>query len=339
MTNAPSASRIKEIGRILLFLSLGVAVVWIFWIRMDAEDKMAFGRALKEASYGWIILSFGMGLLSHYIRAWRWRELLEVFSFKPKMYNLFFAVMNMYFFNMLVPRLGEITRCGLLRQYEQVPMEKGLGSVVAERAVDMLMLLGIMGLTALIQWQHFGSIIAQLQAKGGGAADASGPSYTKYFILGFFLLLFVVGFLLRKHPKVQPLLGKIKNLALGFWEGLRAVTKLRRPGLFILQTLLIWGLYYGMSWVCFLSMPQVPAPWLSPLTIMAAGSIAIIVVPGGIGAFPVIVAAVLGLPHLGGVPDGEGLALGWIIWGAQTSVVLIAGALSLALVPLFNRKK
>ena len=72
---------------------------------------------------------------------------------------------------------------------------------------------------------------------------------------------------------------------------------------------------------------------------MAAGSIAIIVVPGGIGAFPVIVAAVLGLPHLGSVPDGEGLALGWIIWGAQTSVVLVAGALSLALVPVFNRKK
>lgn len=330
--------RWKEIFKIILFLSLGIGVAVIFWIRMSEQDKTDFLKAVGQARYEWLAVSFFMGLLSHWVRAWRWKQLLEVFSYKPKMYNLFFAVMNMYFFNMLVPRLGEITRCGLLRQYEGVPMEKSLGSVVAERAVDLLFLLLIMGLAALVQLEHFNELINGLKAQGGSETSEAATPWLFITVACLFLLIALAAFLFRKHAIIQKLLQKVHNLLLGFWDGLKAVFRLKRPGLFLLQSAIIWALYFGMSWVCFLALPEIPANWKIPLSIMAAGSIAIIVVPGGIGAFPVIVAAVLALPHLGAVPESKGLALGWIIWGAQTLVVLIAGALSIMLVPVFNRK-
>lgn len=338
-TKAPKKA--IEAIKILFFLSLGIGIVVWFWIQMKPEDKTQFLASVREAEYLWLGISILLGLISHYIRALRWRLLLKVNGYHPSVPNAFFAVMNMYFFNLLVPRLGEITRCGMLNRFEKVPMDKGLGSVVAERAVDLIMLMLFMGTAVLVQLPYLDSMREALASTSSNASPAPSPSSSglwRWVVLALFACAALLLYLLRKNPKISGLYLKIRNLAKGFWEGLKSVILVEEKKTFWLYTASIWILYFLMTWACFPALPNIGAAGpLPPLAIMAAGSIAIILVPGGVGAFPVIVAAVLALPHLGGVPQGQGLALGWIIWAAQTLLVLIAGSISLVLAPIYNQ--
>jgi glycosyltransferase 2 family protein len=330
-----------EAIKIVFFLSLGIGIVVWFWIQMNPEDKTQFLASVREAEYLWLGISILLGLFSHYIRALRWRLLLKVNGYQPSVPNAFFAVMNMYFFNLLVPRLGEITRCGMLNRFEKVPMDKGLGSVVAERAVDLIMLMLFMGTAVLVQLPYLDSMREALASTSSNASPDSSTSSSglwRWIFLALFACAALLLYLLRKNPKISGLYLKIRNLAKGFWEGLKSVILVKEKKTFWLYTASIWILYFLMTWACFPALPNIGAAGpLPPLAIMAAGSIAIILVPGGVGAFPVIVAAVLALPHLGGVPQGQGLALGWIIWAAQTLLVLIAGSISLVLAPIYNQ--
>jgi len=338
-TKAPKKA--SEAIKILFFLSLGIGIVVWFWIQMKPEDKTQFLASVREAEYLWLGISILLGLISHYIRALRWRLLLKVNGYHPSVPNAFFAVMNMYFFNLLVPRLGEITRCGMLNRFEKVPMDKGLGSVVAERAVDLIMLMLFMGTAVLVQLPYLDSMREALASTSSNASPDPSPSSSglwRWVVLALFACAALLLYLLRKNPKISGLYLKIRNLAKGFWEGLKSVILVEEKKTFWLYTASIWILYFLMTWACFPALPNIGAAGpLPPLAIMAAGSIAIILVPGGVGAFPVIVAAVLALPHLGGVPQGQGLALGWIIWAAQTLLVLIAGSISLVLAPIYNQ--
>jgi len=338
-TKAPKKA--IEAIKILFFLSLGIGIVVWFWIQMKPEDKTQFLASVREAQYLWLGISILLGLCSHYIRALRWRLLLKVNGYHPSVPNAFFAVMNMYFFNLLVPRLGEITRCGMLNRFEKVPMDKGLGSVVAERAVDLIMLMLFMGTAVLVQLPYLDSMREALASTSSNASPDPSPSSSglwRWIVLALFACAGLLLYLLIKNPKISGLYLKIRNLAKGFWEGLKSVILVEEKKTFWLYTASIWILYFFMTWACFPALPNIGAAGpLPPLAIMAAGSIAIIFVPGGVGAFPVIVAAVLALPHLGGVPQGQGLALGWIIWAAQTLLVLIAGSISLVLAPIYNQ--
>lgn len=338
-TKAPKKA--IEAIKILFFLSLGIGIVVWFWIHMKPEDKTQFLASVREAEYLWLGISILLGLISHYIRALRWRLLLKVNGYHPSVPNAFFAVMNMYFFNLLVPRLGEITRCGMLNRFEKVPMDKGLGSVVAERAVDLIILMLFMGTAVLVQLPYLDSMREALASTSSNASPDPSPSSSglwRWVVLALFACAALLLYLLRKNPKISGLYLKIRNLAKGFWEGLKSVILVEEKKTFWLYTASIWILYFLMTWACFPALPNIGAAGpLPPLAIMAAGSIAIILVPGGVGAFPVIVAAVLALPHLGGVPQGQGLALGWIIWAAQTLLVLIAGSISLVLAPIYNQ--
>lgn len=337
----PTNKAIEAI-KILIFLSLGIGIVVWFWFQMNAEDKTQFLASLREAEYLWLGISILLGLISHYIRALRWRLLLKVNGYHPSVPNAFFAVMNMYFFNLLVPRLGEITRCGMLNRFEKVPIDKGLGSVVAERAVDLLMLLLFMATAVLVQLPYLDSMREALASTSSNtspnSSDAGLAGLWRWIVLGVIAGAGILLYLLRKNPKIAGLYVKVSNLAKGFWEGLKSVVLVQEKKTFWLYTALIWMLYFIMTWACFPALPNIGAAGpLPPLAIMAAGSIAIILVPGGVGAFPVIVAAVLALPHLGAVPQGQGLALGWIIWAAQTLLVLIAGSISLVMAPIYNQ--
>lgn len=345
MTTKPrkssSAKKAIELIKILFFLSLGIGIVVWFWISMKPEDKFQFQASLREADYLWLVFSIALGLLSHYLRALRWRLLLNVNGYNPSVANSFFAVMNMYFFNLLVPRLGEITRCGMLNRFEKVPMDKGLGSVVAERAVDLIMLLLFMVTAFLVQLPYLDSMRDALAATGGGKTEKTEPGFPLWIAIGIGLgLVGILLFVFRTHPKLSTIYNKAIDVAKGFWDGLKSVVLVKEKGIFWAYTLGIWLLYYFMTWACFPALAHIDSSGpLPPLAIMAAGSIAIILVPGGVGAFPVIVAAVLALPHLGGVSQGQGLALGWIIWAAQTLLVLLAGSISLVSAPIYNQAR
>lgn len=127
----------------------------------------------------------------------------------------------------------------------------------------------------------------------------------------------------------------MKELVTGFWHGLWAVTRIKRPFVFIFQTFMIWFLYYLMIYVCFFAMPQTShLGWEVAFSLLIFGSIGIMVVQGGIGIYPAIIAETLVLYD---IPTTYGYALGWLGWTAQTLMIVITGFVSLILLPVFNK--
>ncbi len=313
---------------------------------MSSADKTAFWSSISNANYLWLILSILLGTLAHYVRALRWKLIIEPFGYKPKTYNLFFAVMNMYFFNAMVPRLGEVTRCALLKNYEKIPVEKSLGTVVAERAVDLFCFASFLGIIALFNWETYVEVYDAIQIAikdflvGTGQNEEPGffVKNWKFLVAGFFALVFAIMFLFRKNKFVSKIYGKVIGIIKGFWQGLRSTLLIKKKGLFALYTLSIWGIYFLMTWVCFFALPETSNTNLfAPFAVMIFGSFAIMATPNGLGVFPVVVAVILHLPEFGSHDNGTGNALGWIIWGAQEIMILAVGVLVMILIPIFNR--
>jgi glycosyltransferase 2 family protein len=332
------SKHLKSTLKLLFFLSIGVAMVFLFYYKMAPDDREAFWEAIKRANYGWLLASIGLGLFSHFVRAARWGDLLQGIGYKARFPNLFFAVMNMYFFNLAVPRLGEFTRCTLLYKYEKVPFEKAFGTVLAERAVDLICLLLVMGGTILWMLPEFKEMLALL-GKDDSEPSSSGIPWMVWAALFLLAVGLLLWFLRKRVAPVATLWNKLRSLFAGILIGLRAVLKLPHPGRFLLQTLLIWLCYFFMTQVCFYALPETQSLGIkAPLAIVAFASLAILFIPGGVGAFPLMVSGMLVVPGLGGIEPSLGWAIGWIIWSAQTLMILSVGLLTLIFTPLFNQK-
>ncbi|NCU32837.1 MAG: flippase-like domain-containing protein, partial [Candidatus Moranbacteria bacterium] len=238
-----------------------------------------------------------------------------------------------------VPRLGEVTRCGVLSKYENVPVNKSFGTVLVERSIDLITFVLLFFINFFLFYDKLRiyvdeKILAPLTDK----FNLSDKSYV--YLLMIAALLVISGllfFLLRSRIRHLKLYQKIKILLLGFWQGLWAVTKIKRPMVFVLQSLMIWFLYYLMIYVCFFSLPQTSHLGLEvAFSLLIFGSIGIMLVQGGIGIYPAIIAETLVLYNISPV---HGYALGWLGWTAQTLMIVITGLVSLLLLPLFNKSK
>lgn len=339
--------RLKEGLKVALFFTIGILVAIGVYSTMGKDDKTKFWSAISHANYFWLVLSILIGTVAHYVRALRWKLIIEPFGYKPKTANLFFAVMNMYFFNAMVPRLGEVTRCAILKNYEKIPVEKSLGTVVAERAVDLFFFAMFLGLIALFNWETYKEVYESIQKTITEFVAGSGPEKEpgfllknwKYLAVAAFLFGFAFLFFFRKNRLIGKIYGKLMSLIKGFWQGLRSALLIRKKGLFILYSFAIWALYFLMTWVCFFSLEETSKTNLfAPFAVMIFGSFAIMATPNGLGVFPLVVAVILGLPEFGSMDPGTGNALGWIIWGAQEIMILGVGVTVMMLIPIFNRR-
>lgn len=336
--------KILNVLKFVGFLSLGLGIIGWVWYNLSPAQKEKTIYDLTHANYFWIALSITLGVLSHVSRALRWRLIFEPMGYAPRRVNLFFSVMSMYFFNMLVTRLGEAARCAVLQQYEKIPFEKSFGTVVAERAVDFLMLLILLGLTVVLQLDYINEMWDGLIHADSGGGPKKEPSFfmknLKFFILGFIALVVAVLYLLRKHPFFGKIFNKVKTMGRGFWQGIIAVGKIKKRGQFLAHTLFIWAMYYSMTYVAFFALPATShMSWLAPLSVLIFGSFAIMFIPNGTGAFQLITQAILSIAAFGSLDRGTAFSLGNLIWIAQTALILIVGGLCVALMPVYNRKK
>jgi hypothetical protein len=295
---------------------------------------------MGNANYWWIALAIPLGILSHYIRALRWKMLIEPMGYKPRNSNMFFAVMIGYFANLALPRLGEVSRCTILTKYEDVPFQKSFGTVITERVLDMLVFLFLFFLNLALQAERLSGYIDEniykpLQSKLNLSFNLSGAFS---IIMISFIVVFGITFLIfRKKITANKFYKKIKIMAYGFIEGLKSLVKVRNQWLFFFYTISIWTLYLLMAYVVFFSIPGSSSLGLDAgLAVLVFGSIGIMVVQGGIGIYPAIVAETL---FLYGVASLEGYALGWLIWTSQNITIVLVGIISLILLPILNNRK
>ena len=321
----------------LFFLGLGVFLVWWSLHQIPDEKWGEFKRSLDTANY-WLMLPVILILtLSHLLRALRWRILMQPMGYFPSFHNTFFAVMIGYLANLAVPRLGEVLKCTLLAKYEKVPAEKLVGTIVAERAVDVLSL-GIIFLLSLIsQFDIVGEFADQLFRQLFENRSGSFSWVKLGIVMGLFIggiVAIKVWFYQFAHLRIVILAKRILN---GIWEGLISIRKLKQKGLFIFYSAGIWALYIGGTWVglqatqgtAHLGMPEA-------ISALAFGSIGMIITPGGIGAYAFFIAKILEKNH---VPFEIGFANGTLQWFAQFIIVVVVGFLCMGLLPFYNKQK
>jgi glycosyltransferase 2 family protein len=329
--------RLTNILQYLLFLGLGVFLIW--WsLHQIPDDKWGeFKHSLQTARYWLLVPVFLILSASHLIRALRWRILMQPMGYHPSLLNTFFAVMIGYFANLAFPRLGEVLKCTLLAKYEKVPAEKLVGTIVAERAVDVLSL-GIVFLLALIsQFAIVGDFAHQLfkqlfeNRSGRFSLVKMG---TVLLIIGILVLMIRVWFNQFAHLKIVIL---AKRILQGIWEGLSSIRKLQQKGWFLFYSVLIWTLYILGTWVGLMATAGTSHLGLpDAISALAFASIGMIITPGGIGAYAYFMAKVLEKNH---IPFELGFANGTLQWFAQFMIVVLIGSLCMILLPFYNKKK
>ena len=309
---------LTNVVKIALPLLLGGAI--LYWMYRDFDFQSLSHVLWHEMDWTWMLLSFPFGVLAQAFRGWRWRQTLEPVGEQPRRTTCVNAVFLSYAASLVVPRIGEFTRCGVLKRYDGVSFSKALGTVVTERAVDSLVVLLFSGITLLLQVPVFRTFFSET----GTSVDTilARFSLTGYLVTALcgVAALTLLHFLLRMlsfYDRVRATLG-------GIWQGITSLRNVRNVPLFIFFTLAIWlsyFLHYYLTFFCFDFTAHLGLT--CAMVTFVVGSIAVIVpTPNGAGPWHFAVKTML---ILYGVADNEALYFVLIVHTVQTMLVVLLG--------------
>lgn len=321
----------------LLFLSLGVFLIWWSIHKMDDQNWNACKDAMRDARFKLFIPVFFILILSHFSRAIRWNILMQTLGYRPRIWNTFFAVMIGYLANMAIPRLGEVLKCTIISKYEKVPVDKLVGTILIERAVDMVSLLIVFAIALITQADVIGTLAINTFKEQ--FLTGSIQSILLHVSLFFAILLavyFIGKFFLKRFAHIA-IIEKIKKVLIGIKLGLSSIGKLENKGWFLFHSVLIWIGYAAGTYIGFYAIEQTAhLPVAATFPVLAFASIGMIITPGGIGGYPFFVAQVMELYQ---IPYGLGYANGTLQWIAQGVIIMIIGFISTLLLPRYNQHR
>lgn len=323
--------------RFIFFLSLGVG---LFWLAIKDADIRKILEEFKKANYFWVGISVIVMIFSHWFRAIRWNLLINTMNHKTKSVTTFYAVMVGYFANLAVPRLGEVTRCGVLSEHEKIPVNSVIGTVIAERAFDMICLGIIMVLTILAQLDFLGTFFNK-HIFGPIFSNFSNGASVMALIVAFFVVIGALSFIAYKIvlPQIRHKNAyiKTKETILGFWTGVKTILQLKTKLRFLFYSFMMWLCYMLTIFICFYALEETSGlTVMDAVTILAIGSIGTLApTPGGIGAYQYMVAlALTGLFHIDKI---MALSFANIVYFAQWFMIVLLGIVSWTI--LFSSSK
>ena len=272
--------------KVALPLAFGAFLIWYVFKDLTQQEKEELYASFASANYFWIFLSISFGILSHMSRAIRWKYTIQPLGKTPGFWNSFFTVMIGYVANLALPRLGEVTRPGLLGKYEGLPFNKLFGTIVAERVADLVILGSIMAGIVLVEFDMLKELLFGYLEQGSGNI-----SIEKILIIaGAAVIGLAALFFLMLSKSDNPIFRKIRELVRGIFEGLISIVKMENKGYFLMHTAFIWIMYIGMFWVCFFCLEETSSvPLAGVVASFVMGSLAIVFVQGGLGVFPLAI--------------------------------------------------
>lgn len=324
--------------KVALPLAIGVWLIFKQYNDLDAQQRQELFGAFRQADLFLLGLATIVGWLAHVSRGWRWRYLLEPLGHRTGFWSCYHGVMIGYFVNMFIPRAGEASRAATLYRSEGVPFEKGFGTILAERVVDMAVLLVFAVVAVALQLDKldlFRERIAQFNSKQG--ATEGGESRWGWWLLAALIIAGLVGiWFVLSRPALRA---RAMDFLRGFIQGVQTVFRTKKKVLFLAHTIFIWLAYLAMFQIGFYCLPSTQdVPFAGILAGFIAGAIGIILVQGGIGVYPAFVALIVGVymaaPEGGGLLRPDALAMGWLLWAAQTLMIIVLGGASLLLTAL-----
>ncbi len=336
--------------KFFLFLSLGVIILYLVYRGQNVafqEDCALKGIPSSEcslidkvlsdfrgANYLWILFVLIAFIISNISRAIRWNMLIHPLGYRPRLSNSFLSIMIGYFANLGIPRMGEVVRAGTLANYEKIGVEKVMGTIVVDRIVDVISLLLITALAVLLE---FNTIAAFIDENVSFADRLGGLQSLALYGVGALVLAFGVFYIFRERLMKTSLFKKIIQLVEGFVEGLRSISKLDRPWLFVIHSVNIWLMYFLMTYMCFFAFA--PTSHLSPLVglvVFVFGGWGIVIPsPGGMGTYHFLVQTAL---QMYGVAGDDAFSFANIaFFSISLGVNVLLGIIALIILPLINR--
>lgn len=306
-------------------LGLGIFLIYYIYGKFSPEQLQQVKHYFKAADYWVVGLSVFLSFVSHVIRASRWNIMLEPMGYHPRLLNNFMAVSVAYLMNIFIPKSGEVSRAIVLARYEQVPFDKGFGSIISERVVDLILLL-LFTLTALVlQFDLlYGYLMEVVPVKTLIAGTVA------------LLVIGVVGLWFLQQSK-SALANKINSLIRGLKEGMLSIVHMKQKGAFIFQSLLIWALYLLSFYTATLALEETSAIGFGTLIItFVVGSFTFAFTNSGFGTYP---AAIMGILLVFGIPESLGFAFGWIVWTSNIASLVFFGVGSLIYLPIYNSNR
>ena len=315
-----------KIAAIFKYVIIFIAGLFLLWLAIRNLDLQKTYDDVINAKWSWVWLSLVFSALAFVIRAQRWNMLIEPSGYKPKLSNTSYSVMFGYFANLGLPRLGEVTRCAALSRKEKIPFEILIGTVIVERALDMLTLL--IALFALLFIEYgtmrdflLDNVFSQLTPVkfiyAGGAA----------------VFIFLVFVLFMKSKYSKPFREKILSIWHGVIKGFKSILKIKHAGWFIFHSLFIWILYYLSTWCCFYALASTSAlGWREAIFALAVGGIGMSApVNGGIGAYELLVSKGLMLFN---ISESDGITFALLVHATQILLIIASGLFAIAMMGL-----
>lgn len=309
-----------------LLLAISALLMWYALKELDFERLWA---ELKNANFLWVGLSLLMAVAAYLSRAYRWQMQIKPTGHMPSFQSTYNAMMVGYVANLVLPRMGEVVRCSILKRTDNIPVNKGFGTVIAERIVDMIMLLLVIGIAFLVEFRRIKDFFYSLLTdKYSNLEQAVSSLYwLGVTLLVLALVLLALGFRylskLRRNSYYQKAVGFIKGVLLGVFS----IAKLENQPIFWVHTVFVWLMYYGSSLVVFYALPATSGlSFGAALSILVVGSLGMAApVQGGIGVYHILVQATL---LLYSIPKEGGMAYALLAHTSQTLLVVLMGVLS-----------
>lgn len=322
---------LKKILRLILPVVLGGFI--LFWVYRDFDFAQVRETLLHGINWEWMLLSLLCGVLPQVFRGWRWRQTLEPLGAFPKRSDCVNAIFISYAASLVVPRIGEVSRCGILSKYDQVSFTQSLGTVVTERLIDTLAILLIAGVTFLLQMPVFVDFFQQTGTKIPSVLHLL-TSVWFYIVLFCFIGVVLLLYSLRKTLFFYE---RVKGVVLNVWEGVMSLKSVRNLPLFLFYTVAIWGgyfLHFYFTFYCFGFTASLGV--MAALVMFVGGTFAVIVpTPNGAGPWHF---AIISMMMLYGVNATDAGIFALIVHGIQTFLVALLGVYGLAALSLTNRQ-
>jgi uncharacterized protein (TIRG00374 family) len=320
-----------------LFLGLGGVLLYLSFRSIGFDQLLV---KLESAKYQYVGLSLLAGYAGFYLRAYRWNLMIEPLGYKTSLGNTYHAITIGYMANYAFPRIGEVTRCGILNRTDKIPADALIGTVIAERIIDVICLLILTVLVVLMKLSLFGhffydKIFQPIYLKFAGIFNFS---YSVWLIILIaILLIFFTIYAFREQILKIALVRKIGSMGKGVVNGLKSVFSIKKRWQFIVSTLLIWASYLMATYIIFISLSSTSQLGLvDALFVLIAGSYGMAApVQAGIGAYHGIVALALSVYA---ISWGDGLAFALLSHGSQSVGIILLGAISMLILFFRNRK-
>lgn len=263
--------------------------------------------------------------------------LIEPLGKKPGIINTYLSILVLYLANFALPRMGEVSRCGVLKKYENVHFTKLLGTVLVERSVDFLVLVLIFVAVFFTQFNVLQKFIENNPEINGSFADTLSSKIFYLYLAGIILAGVISYQILRKRFPNSWLFGMIKKFIKDISEGIKTIMSMKKKWLFLFYTFMIYMTYFLMTWVVFFGFDF--SRELSPtvaLTLLVMGSIGVIVVQGGIGAYHFLAVETL---FIYGIDKIDGQVFALVMHGGNTIGQVIVGFLAIIILPIYNKRR